>query len=95
MGPEPSVFLTIHVMYVPIYPPNKDNTGTHLLPPMDAQEAPGGTIDTYVILYSVLPTAVHFAVVCWLHVSTMNPKMSRWSMLVMLPTKYPQASDDI
>jgi len=36
MGPEPSVFLPIHVMYVPIYPPNKDNAS----PTQDAREAP-------------------------------------------------------
>lgn len=49
MGPEPSVFLMIHMMYVPIYPPNENNAGTCLPLPMDAQEAPGGTIGIYAI----------------------------------------------
>ena len=42
MGPEPSVFLMIHMMYVPIYPPNENNAGTCLPLPMHKKllEAP-------------------------------------------------------
>ena len=70
----------IHMMCVPIYPLNKDNTGK-LLPCSWTHKKPLERCQRHVChLYSVHPKAMHFAVVFWRQISTMNPIMSRWKV---------------